>query len=86
MIAPNEQDRDARRDASKQSRNWKFTLAALAAVLCGGIVLRMAGLSIPAWILVALGAALAFVFILPARGGRMHEPEGTAFKKAPWGF
>lgn len=86
MSTPNEQDRDAGRAAFKRSQRWKFTLSAIAALLGVGLLLRSAGFAVPAWVLVAAGAALAFVFILPALGGRMHEPEGSPFKKAPWGF
>jgi hypothetical protein len=86
MSAPNEQDRDARGVASKTSNNWAFALSAIAALLGIAVLMRLAGGPVPAWVLVAAGAALAFVFILPALGGRMHEPEDSPFKKAPWGF
>ncbi len=86
MSTTNARDRDARSAAFNASQRWKFMLAAIATLLGIGILLRLAGLPVPAWVLVAAGAALAFVFILPAVGGRMHEPEGSPFKKAPWGF
>ena len=86
MSTPNEPDRIAGRAASRESRGWKFALFALAAMLVIGILLRLAGLPIPAWVLAAIVAALAFVILVPALGGRMHEPEGSPFKKAPWGF
>jgi hypothetical protein len=86
MSTPNEQAREAGGAASKASLRWRFALASIAALLGIGILLRLAGVPVPAWVLVATGAALAFVFILPAFGGRMHEPEDSPFKKAPWGF
>jgi hypothetical protein len=86
MSTPNEQVQDTERASSKASHNWKSALSALGALLGVGIVLRLAGLPVPAWVLVATAAVLAFVFILPALGGRMHEPESSAFKKAPWRF
>jgi len=86
MSTPNEQLRDTERASSKVTHNWKFALSAIGALLGIGILLRLAGLPVPAWVLVGTGAVLAFVFILPALGGRMHEPEDSPFKKAPWGF
>ena len=86
MSIPIAQQREAESAASKYSRRWKVTLSAIAVLLGTGIVLRLAGLPVPAWVLVVTGAALAFVFIFPALGGRMQEPEGSPFKKAPWGF
>jgi hypothetical protein len=83
MSTPIEQDRDAEGAASKESHIWKFALSAIAALLGIGILLRSSGLPIPTWVLVATGATLAFVFILPALGGRMHEPKDSPFKKAP---
>jgi Flp pilus assembly protein TadB len=85
MSPPSEQGRDAGQAASKTSRRRKFWLLALAALLGTGILLRFAGVPLPAWILVVAGAALAFVFMLPAIGGRMQEPEDSPFKKVPWG-
>ena len=61
-------------------------LAALAMSLGLGIVTRYAGLLVPGWFLVVTGPALAFVTVLPALGGRMHEPQDSPFKKAPWRF
>jgi uncharacterized membrane protein YcjF (UPF0283 family) len=86
MSTLSEQDRDAGLAASKRLRWWKFVLSAIAALLSLGILLRSVDLPIPTWVLVAAGAVLAFVFILPAFGGRTHELADSPFKRAPWGI
>lgn len=86
MSTPDEQYHDAGGGAATASHRWRSALSTMAALLGLGIVLRLAGLPVPPWVLVAAGAALAFVFVLPALGGRMHEPEDSPFRKAPWGF
>jgi hypothetical protein len=85
MRKPHEQVQDAVQPKSKNSRWRSLALSATAALLCAGILLRLAGVAAPAWALLAAGAALAFVFILPALGGRMQEPADSPFKKVPWG-
>ena len=85
MRKPHEQAQDADQPESRNARYRKLALSAITGLLCAGILLRSAGVAVPSWALLAAGAALAFVFILPALGGRMHEPEDSAFKKVPWG-
>jgi hypothetical protein len=85
MNKPNEQGRDAMTIASRKWGGRGMAMAALAALLCAGVVLRMAGVVVPTWALMGVAAALAFVFLLPAMGARMQEPEGSPLKKAPWG-
>jgi hypothetical protein len=85
MNTSQEPDRDSGHKAPKAWGGRSIALAALAALLCTGILLRMAGVLLPAWALMAVAAALAFVFLLPAMGARMQEPEGSPLKKAPWG-
>ena len=65
---------------------WWVSLAGIATLLGLGALLRLAGFPVPAWALVTAGALMAFVYILPAIGGRMQEPKDSPFKKAPWGF
>jgi hypothetical protein len=86
MSPPTEPDLETGRVTSNESHNWKFALSALSALLGIGILLRSVGVPLPAWVLVATGAALAFVFVLPALGGRLNEPDDSPLKKAPWGF
>jgi len=86
VSTPNKQSQVASQASPTASYSWKIALRAIGALLGMGILLRLAGLPVPVWVLVATGAALAFVFILPALGGRMQEPEGSPFKKASWGF
>ena len=85
MDTPNEQGRSARGAAAKLMRAWKVGLWAIAVLLAAGILLRSLGVPVPPWLLAAAGAALAFVVILPALGGRLHEPKDSPFKQAPWG-
>lgn len=86
MRKPHEQVQAADQPESKMARYRRLALSAITAVLCVGILLRLAGVAVPAWSLLAVGTTLGFVFILPALGGRMHEPEDSPFKKVPWGF
>jgi hypothetical protein len=86
MRKPLWQVQDADQPESRNARYRRLALLAITALLCAGILLRLAGVAVPAWALLVAGAALAFVFILPALGGRMHEPEDSPFKKVPWGF
>ncbi len=85
MRKPHGQVQAAVQPESKNSRWRSLALSAAAALLCAGILLRLAGVAVPTWALLAAGAALAFVFILPALGGRMQEPADSPFKKVPWG-
>jgi di/tricarboxylate transporter len=82
---PDEQVQVAAQPESKSSRRRRLALSSLAALLCVGVLLRLGGFPVPAWALLVAGAAQALVLILPALGGRMHEPEDSAFKKVPWG-
>lgn len=85
MRKPHEQAQDTDQPESKMARYRRLALSAITALLCAGILLRLAGVAVPTWALLAAGAALAFVFILPALGGRMQEPADSPFKKVPWG-
>ena len=85
MRKPDEQVQGAAQPESNRSRRRRHALSSLAALLCVGVLLRLGGFPVPAWALLVAGAALALVFILPALGGRMREPEDSAFKKVPWG-
>jgi Flp pilus assembly protein TadB len=86
MSTPSEHLQHSERASSRASHHWALALFALGALLIIGLLLRLAGLPVPAWALLVTAALLVFVFILPALGGRMHEPEGSPLKKAPWGF
>ena len=85
MRKPDEQVQVAAQPESKSSRRRRHALSSLAALLCVGVLLRSGGFPVPAWALLVAGAALALVFILPTLGGRMREPEDSAFKTVPWG-
>jgi hypothetical protein len=86
MSTPSERNPEVAQGAPKRETLWKVALAGMATLLGIEVLLRLAGIPVPAWVLVATGAVLAFLFILPAIGGRMDEPESSPFKKAPWGF
>jgi len=50
-----------------------------------GLAMRWVGMPGSGWVIGLSGAALVFLFLLPAMGARSQEPADSPLRRAHWG-